>query len=68
MLSFTVQGGKPHEIVIYGHGNEDEKRLVEDIGKIVEAFASMFGQLPYRKYTFIFHLVSPEVGSGGLST
>ncbi|WP_075057234.1 PDZ domain-containing protein [Thermogymnomonas acidicola] len=67
VLSFTVQGGKPpHEIVIYGHGNEDEKRLVEDIGKIVEAFASMFGQLPYRKYTFIFHLVSPEVGSGGL--
>ena len=64
-LFFNVNG-KEHEIVLYGQGNEDEGKLVSDIKKIVEYFASMFGQLPYKRYVFIFHIVAQENVGGGL--
>lgn len=61
-LPFRV-GGKPHRIVLWGRGNEDEKRLVSDVQAIVKAQAAFFGGLPYRDYTFIVHLAN---GRGGL--
>jgi predicted metalloprotease with PDZ domain len=58
---FEVQG-KPHEIAVWGHGNEDPHRLVADVRRIVEAAARMFDGLPYEHYTFLVHLVE---GAGG---
>jgi predicted metalloprotease with PDZ domain len=64
-LFFTVDG-KEHEIVLYGRGNEDEEKLSSDVRKIVEQYAKIFGHLPYKRYVFIYHLVSEEDQSGGL--
>lgn len=58
-LYFTVDG-KEHEIVLYGKGNEDEEKLKEDVSKIVEGFLKIFGKLPYKRYVFIYHLISGE--------
>lgn len=61
-LSFEALG-KPHEISLWGSGNEDTARLVTDFKKIVEAAAAVFGgELPYARYVFILHLAA---GAGG---
>jgi predicted metalloprotease with PDZ domain len=54
--------GKRHEIAIWGYGNEDPDRLVDDTRKIVEAAADLFGGLPYDHYTFILHIA--DAGGG----
>lgn len=59
-LYFDVDG-KEHEIVLYGHGNENEEKLKNDLKKIVEGFLDIFGKLPYKRYVFIYHLFK---GSG----
>lgn len=63
LLTFEVDG-IPHEIALWGRGNEDEQRLVDDTRLIVETARSMFGGLPYQRYVFIVHLV--DGGYGGL--
>jgi predicted metalloprotease with PDZ domain len=56
--------GKPHEIALYGHGNEDEEALVRDMKKTVEGVASMFGsELPYDRYIFFVH-IGHKLGGG----
>lgn len=57
--------GKPHEIAIWGRGNFDATRLRDDVKKIVEASAAIFGNtVPYDRYVFIVHVFSG--GGGGL--
>jgi len=53
----------PHRIALWGRGNEDEARLIEDTRAIVAAQRDFFGGLPYKRYTFIHHLAA---GRGGL--
>src|SRR5581483_10759775 len=48
--------GKPHRIAIYGQGNEDPERIADDLKRIVEEEAAIFGGLPYERYLFILHL------------
>jgi predicted metalloprotease with PDZ domain len=55
---------KVHTIALWGEGNEDPLRLVEDVKTIVETARDLFGELPYEHYTFIFHL--SDHGTGGL--
>jgi predicted metalloprotease with PDZ domain len=62
LLTFEVDSVE-HRIALWGHGNEDEARLVADTRKIVETNRRLFGSLPYRTYTFILHLAN---GWGGL--
>lgn len=62
LLEFTVRG-KPHRVAIWGEFNFDENKLKEDLGKIVETSAQMFGGLPYDQYVFIVH-VQPGIGGG----
>ena len=62
LLAFDVDG-TAHRIALWGRGNEDEARLVEDTKAIVTAQKSFFGGLPYKHYTFIHHLAA---GRGGL--
>ncbi|NNJ12016.1 M61 family metallopeptidase [Chloroflexales bacterium ZM16-3] len=61
VLTFTVDE-VPHEIVIWGRGNEDEARLIADTQRIVEVQRDMFDGLPYPHYSFILHLTD---GRGG---
>ena len=58
--TFQVQG-VPHEIAVYGEGNEDLDQLEQDITRIVKTASGYFGGLPYPHYTFIFH-VADAVG------
>jgi predicted metalloprotease with PDZ domain len=61
-LEFNVLG-KPHRIAIWGETKLDEKKLIDDVTKIVEQAAKIFGGLPYEHYTFIAHL-QPGIGGG----
>ncbi len=62
LLEFDVDG-VPHKIALWGNGNEDETRLMEDTRAIVRAQREFFGGVPYKRYTFIVHLAA---GRGGL--
>jgi predicted metalloprotease with PDZ domain len=56
--------GKPHAWAIWGEGNYQRDRLIEDTKKIVQVEADLFGGLPYDRYIFILH--TPTSGYGGL--
>jgi predicted metalloprotease with PDZ domain len=56
--------GKAHRWAVWGRGNLDLSRLVEDTRRIVLAEREIFGVLPYPDYTFLLHLVPG--GYGGL--
>src|SRR4051794_36827006 len=58
---FTVEG-KPHRIIFSGDGNYDMQKTAADVAKIVEQAYKIFGELPYKDYTFIVNLR----GGGGL--
>ncbi|MEO1428180.1 MAG: M61 family metallopeptidase [Cyanobacteria bacterium J06633_8] len=58
---FEVKG-KPHQLAIYGKGNVKVEVLIEDIKKIVEVEADMFGGLPYERYLFLLHLSAQSFG------
>ncbi|MHC4841811.1 MAG: M61 family metallopeptidase [Planctomycetota bacterium] len=60
--SFKVNGIK-HDVAIYGYGNYDFKRILDDTKKIVETQAANFGGLPYKYYLFIHH-ITPDSGGG----
>jgi len=61
---FTVQG-VPHEVVVWGRGDFDGRRVVPDLARIGEALAAIFAGLPFRdRYLFILHL--NDKGRGGL--
>ncbi len=60
---FTVLG-KPHEFAVYGKGNLEPERVIQDTSRIVEVEAELFDGLPYDRYLFLLHL-SPQ-GNGGL--
>jgi predicted metalloprotease with PDZ domain len=60
-IYFDVQG-KKHRFVIEGEGNFDINKIAKDTAKIVEECYKIFGELPYKDYTFILNLR----GGGGL--
>jgi predicted metalloprotease with PDZ domain len=61
LLTFEVDG-IPHEIAIWGRGNEDEAAILADTQKIVETTRELFGALPYRRYVFIVLLADGQYG------
>ena len=62
--TFSVRG-VPHELVVWGRGDFDGRRVVPDVAKIGEALAAVFGGLPFDdRYLFIVHL--NDRGRGGL--
>ncbi|MCS7293242.1 MAG: M61 family metallopeptidase [Gloeomargarita sp. SKYBB_i_bin120] len=60
---FTVRG-IAHELAVWGTLPVDAQPLLQDISKIVETAANIFGGLPYQQYLFLLHL--PMQGYGGL--
>lgn len=63
LYEFEAQG-KPHQLAIWGQGNADPERIIQDTQKIIDVEAELFGGLPYNSYLFLLHL-SPQ-GNGGL--
>ncbi len=63
LYNFKVSG-IPHEFVIFGTGNYEINKLIEDTVKILTAAHDLFGSVPYKRYIFFLHLL-PE-GFGGL--
>jgi predicted metalloprotease with PDZ domain len=61
LYNFEVLG-KPHQLAIWGQGNVNPERLIEDTQKIIEAEAKIFGGLPYERYIFLLHLTSTAFG------
>jgi predicted metalloprotease with PDZ domain len=62
LLEFTARN-KPHRVAIWGEYEFDDNRLKDDLAKIVEQGALIFGGLPYDHYLFIVH-VQPGIGGG----
>jgi predicted metalloprotease with PDZ domain len=62
-LSFELQG-VPHRIVLAGETGLDAERLRDDVSRICEQMASIFGHMPFEHYTFLFQFV--DKGGGGL--
>ncbi|MBL8910256.1 MAG: M61 family metallopeptidase, partial [Archangium sp.] len=62
-IHFTA-AGVPHEIVLWGDPQLDEKKLVGDLGRIIETEAAMFGGLPMKRY--VFFVYGTDKGRGGL--
>lgn len=63
VLEFEAQGIR-HTIAIYGDGNLSPERLTSDFRRIAETAAEVFGEFPYRHYTFLLQLL--DDGFGGL--
>lgn len=64
ILEFEIKGVK-HNICLYGRGNYKKEIILNDFKKIAEEeIKLMGGDIPYKHYTFIIHLV--EKGGGGL--
>ncbi|MFM8392515.1 MAG: M61 family metallopeptidase, partial [Acidobacteriota bacterium] len=62
LLTFNVRN-KVHRVSIYGRFQFDEKRLTDDLARIVEENAKLFGSLPYEHYQFLI-AVQPGIGGG----
>lgn len=54
-ITFEAKGAK-HRIAITGYGNYDEAKIRNDVKRIVEVTADIFGSVPYKDYLFILHL------------
>ena len=63
--TFSVRD-KHHELALWGAGNEDPDRLVDDLRKLVEAAADTMGGLPYEHYTFIVHIADLLPGTDSI--
>jgi len=64
ILEFEIRGIK-HYICLSGRGNYNEEKLKKDFKKIAEEEIKLLGgDIPYKSYTYIIHLV--EKGGGGL--
>src|SRR5919204_5049126 len=61
---FTVQG-VPHDLVVWGRGDFEGRRVAPDLARIADALAAIFGGLPFRDaYLLVVHL--NDKGRGGL--
>ncbi len=61
LYQFTAVG-KPHELAVWGEGNLDPERVIQDTQKIIEVESQIFGGLPYDDYLFILHLTGNNFG------
>lgn len=56
--------GKPHQLAVWGEGNYDINKIIDDTKKIIEVEANLFDGLPYDRYLFLLHVSAN--GYGGL--
>ena len=63
LVSFDVRG-VPHAMAITGRHRCDTQRLIQDLSRICEQHAALFGELPIDRYLFLTTAVGD--GYGGL--
>ncbi len=63
LIPFEVRG-VPHRMAITGRHRADEARLQQDLARICETHASLFGELPVDRYLFL--TTATGDGYGGL--
>jgi predicted metalloprotease with PDZ domain len=63
VFGFDASGVK-YEVCMYGGGSYDKERLKNDLHKIVEQEAAVYGENPNKHYVFIVH--NHLKGGGGL--
>lgn len=61
-FEFEVEG-KKHVLMMFGEGNWDEKEIIPDLTEIVKTNKKFWGELPYDRYVFMFH-ITPSSGGG----
>jgi predicted metalloprotease with PDZ domain len=61
LYNFEVLG-KSHQLAIWGEGNIDPNRVIEDTKKIIEVEAQIYEGLPYERYLFLLHLANNSFG------
>jgi predicted metalloprotease with PDZ domain len=61
--TFTA-AGVPHEVVTWGDTLPEPERLLEDMRRVCEEEAKLFGGLPMKRYLFLVYLT--DKGRGGL--
>jgi predicted metalloprotease with PDZ domain len=61
--SFNVRG-VPHRLIVWGEGSPSREKLCQELQRICEAEAALFGGLPMRDYLFLVYLT--DKGRGGL--
>ncbi|MDQ3266396.1 MAG: PDZ domain-containing protein [Myxococcota bacterium] len=59
-----MAAGVPHEVIIWGDPKPDGQRITEELRKICETEAALFGGLPLKRYLFLVYLT--DKGRGGL--
>ncbi len=62
-LEFTASGVR-HQVILWGEPQLDNTKLKDDLTRIIEAEASIFGGLPMQRYLFL--LYATDKGRGGL--
>jgi predicted metalloprotease with PDZ domain len=62
-FSFEV-AGKTHFVVMNAGYEYNESQIKNDLSKLVGWFAALFGELPYKHYTFFLRVSDP--GRGGI--
>ena len=63
LLSFKYKGAK-FELAFQGEAKFDEKKVVEDIKKIVANQVDMMQNTPFERYLFMYHLLPYRFGHG----
>ena len=63
VYEFTA-AGVPHELAMYGEGNYEPQRLIQDMTRVIEEAVAVMGELPVDRYVFIVHNLNR--GGGGL--
>lgn len=56
--------GVPHELVLWGDPQLDEKKAIADLTRIIETEAALFDGLPMKRY--VFFVYGTDRGRGGL--
>ncbi len=56
--------GVPHELVLWGDPQLDEKKAIGDLTRIIETEAAIFDGLPMKRY--VFFVYGTDKGRGGL--
>lgn len=54
--------GKKHELMIFGEGNYDAKKITADLSTLIHLNKEFWGELPYERYVFMLHLGANEGG------
>ena len=55
--------GKKHVWMVYGEGNYDIQKIIEDSKKLIKANKEFWGELPYERFLFMLH-TTPSANSG----